>query len=152
MRWVGAAIVLVVSLVGCGSEAPPPDAVPIVTGDTGCYAGGESGQAGVLVADAKYGTMFNGMIVEWPRGFRAFVSEGVVQIVDANGTHIATTGRRYYISFAAPYANQPKAMHGIEVYPAAATCGYAWDFVDCGVPSTRSPGTEIVEQECRGTN
>jgi hypothetical protein len=130
------------------SQRRPSGSVPLLTGDTGCYAGGESGQAGVLVADPKYGTTFNGMVVEWPQGFRGFTENGVVQIVDPKGTHIATTGRRYYISFAYPYANEPRTIDGLEVYPAAATCGYPWDFVDCAA-SPAGHGLEDVEQKCR---
>lgn len=144
MRWI-VSIVLAVSLAGCGSETAPPGNVPLLTGGTGCYAGGESGQAGVLLADPKYGTTFNGMVVRWPQGFRAFVSDGVVEVVDAKGTRVARTGRTYYISFASPYANRPETIDGLEVYPAAAACGYAWDFVDCASPPT---GMEDVEAKC----
>jgi hypothetical protein len=137
-------------LLGCGS-GPPPDGFELLTGPLGCYAGGERGAAGTLEVDSEYGTRFNGIPVMWPAGFTGVRVGDEVEVHDASGTAIATTGRKYYISVA--YADRARDMLerlGIDAYPAAANCGYPWDFVDCSRPATGQPGLAEPEAACAG--
>lgn len=125
-RGIGA-LALAVCLFGC---APSGDRVELLTGVDSCYAGGEQGTDGQLVADPEYGTRFNGKPVMWPLGFTGVrLVGGEVAVLNHEGRHIATTGRTYHISYA-PVGNPEKhqLMESIEAFPAAASCGYAWDF------------------------
>jgi hypothetical protein len=68
---------------------------------------------------------------------------------DTSDSTIATTGRRYYISVA--HADQARQMIenlGIEAYPAAAGCGYPWDFVDCSALERGGRGMKRVDAAC----
>jgi hypothetical protein len=140
MRRLTTTLALGLCLLGCGSGAP----VQLLTGPLMCYAGGEQGSAGSLVADPEYGTRFNGKPVMWPEGFTGVRTGGKVEVLGPAGNTVATTGRRYYISFAyVPH----ELIEKTGAYPAAANCGYPWDFVDCGSPAT-GPGMDAAERSC----
>ena len=49
MRRLITTLAIGLCLVGCGLETPDP--VPLLTGVSGCYAGGEQGAAGLLLPD-----------------------------------------------------------------------------------------------------
>jgi hypothetical protein len=126
-------IVTAIALASCLSGCDRPGVqVPLLTGVSpdACYAGGESGMTGPLVADATYGTSFNGRPVMWPVGFRARLAGDEVEVLDSGGRVRATTGRVYHISIAPVYDNS-KLLERSNAYPAAVLCDYAWDFVDC---------------------
>ena len=120
-------LVLALGLWGC---ARPVAQVPLLTGvdPEACYAGGESGMTGPLVADATYGTSFNGKPVMWPIGFSARSAGDEVEVLDSGGGVRAITGRVYYISIA-PILGEHR--HRTYAYPAAVLCDNPWDFVDC---------------------
>lgn len=121
------------------SIQPSPAFVDLLTGGTGCYAGGEQGGAGVLVVDPKYGTRFNGMPVLWPTGFTGVRVGSEVEVRDPARNAVATTGGPYYISVAAVGwgSETHKLVEAIGAYPAAVLCGYEWDFVDCATGAAR---------------
>jgi hypothetical protein len=126
-----AGFALLMFLTGCGWN-PPRAAVPLLTAALACYAGGEQGETGVLVVDPENGTSFNGRPVIWPTGYTARRAGIEVEVLDARGNVKATTGRSYYISFAyAPMLGDDATAP----YPAAAECGYPWDFIDCTDPA-----------------
>ena len=138
---------LALSLLGC---APSGEPVQLLTGvdPDACYAGGETGMGGLLLADAHYGTSFNGRPVMWPTGFTAVRVGGEVVVLDG-GRVVATTGRKYCISIAPVFeAESRQRMEELDAYPAAANCDYAWDFVDCGTPLPRSSPIDIPEPSC----
>ena len=128
-RAVIGALALALVLVGCSAPELPEGQVPLLTGvdPNICYAGGESGETGLLVVDPKYGTRFNGKPVAWANGFTARRAGAEVEVLDAKGKVVATTGRRYHISVAPPGWD----LGPEHAYPAAAHCGYPWDLVDC---------------------
>ena len=137
--WVATSLALASGLLGCTRAGEP---VPLLTGvGEACYAGGETGMVGTLVVDAEHGTSFNGRPVMWPDGFTGLRVGDEVEVLNAGGNLVATTGRDYYISIAPVYgeANQRK-MNSVNAYPAAANCTYAWDFVDCGPATKPSEG------------
>jgi hypothetical protein len=137
------------------SSQPSPASVELLTGDTGCYAGGEQGTAGVLVVDPEFGTRFNGMPVMWPAGFTGVPVGSEVEVRDSAGNAVAMTGKPYYISnaYVGWDGETYKLAEEIGAYPAAAACGYAWDFVDCAtgaapycdvIPPPPSPTPEPI--------
>jgi hypothetical protein len=108
------------------------DGAPLLTGVDSCWAGGETGMSGRLLVDRDHGTSFNGRPVMWPTGFTAARRFGEVEVRNAGGTVVAMTGRDYFISHGR--VADPEAlelMERLNAFPAAANCGYAWDFVDC---------------------
>lgn len=121
--------VLALGLLGCGSKAPPGEPVPLLLGVDGCYAGGEQGMAAQLVASPEYGTRFGDRPVMWPVGFTGVrLKGGEVAVIDDKGKVVATTGRRYFMSYAPVYkAENAQLMERTEAFPAAANCGYPWD-------------------------
>lgn len=120
------ALLLGLFVAGCSSPAESDRRVALLTGvdPNICYAGGESGETATLLVDADHGTSFNGQPVAWPNGYMARRAGAEVEVLDAAGKVVATTGRVYHISFAPPGP-------GNGTYPAAVHCGYPWDFVDC---------------------
>lgn len=128
-------VVLALGLAGCAALTPRGEQVPLLTGNLGCYAGGEGGPTALLVAEPKYGTSFSGQPVMWPAGYTARRVGTEVIVLDAQGIVKATTGRTYHISQAfapmlPPYSNETyTGPQG--AFPAAAHCGYHWDFIDC---------------------
>jgi hypothetical protein len=136
MRRLTTTVAVALLLAGCGS-GESPTAVPLLTGNLGCYAGGESGPTALLVADPTYGTSLNGQPVMWPGGYTARRAGSQVEVLDAAGTVRATTGRTYHISFAYAPGLTPNDDGSVDsvgparAFPAAADCGYAWDFIDC---------------------
>ena len=129
----GAAVAIL--LLGLAAWVQPwKPAVPLLTGvsaDT-CFAGGEPGQTGPLLPDERFGTSFNGQPVMWPDGFSARRVGDQVEVLNSSGLVVATTGRLYHIS-RAPLANGDLGVEPtFGAYPAAASCPYEWDFVDCG--------------------
>jgi hypothetical protein len=98
----------------------------------------------VLVVDPEFGTRFNGMPVMWPSGFTGVRVGGEVEVRDSAGNAIATTGKPYYISnaYVAWGSETHKLLEEIGAYPAAAACGYAWDFVDCATRA--APYCEVI--------
>ena len=142
------AVALTLCLLGCDLWAEP---VPLLTGSLSCYAGGEGGPTALLVVDPKYGTSFDGRPVMWPQGYTARRAWGEVVVLDATGNVKATTGRTYHISSAfAPELVPADDGSGVpeptNAFPAAADCGYAWDFIDC-TAGTSVPGSP-AEQWC----
>lgn len=112
-------------LAGCGIT----DTVPLLTGDLGCYAGGENGPTALLVADPEHGTTFNGRPVMWPAGYTARRAGSEIAVLDSTGRVRAITGRSYHIAFA--YVADIIPGDAAKPFPAAVDCGYPWDFVDC---------------------
>lgn len=160
-------VVIAVGLIvlGCFAASPPtgsnpsvhpsPGSVELLTGDTGCYAGGEQGAAGVLVVDPEYGTRFNGRPVLWPTGFAGVRVGSEVEVRNAAGNAVARTGQAYYISVAAAHwpIETAELVAATGAYPAAVLCGYPWDFVDCAtgaapycdvIPPPPSPTPEPI--------
>jgi hypothetical protein len=97
------AALLAVSMVACGpSEADLGDPVQLVTGMHGpansCFTNWAEGK---LVRDATYGTVIqvagHDIPVMWRLGFTGWVSGSEIVVVDASGSVVATTGRRYRI-------------------------------------------------------
>jgi hypothetical protein len=132
VRRVAITLGLALCLVGCGAGSGEP--VELLTGLTGCYAGGESssGMNGVLVPDPSYGTSFGGMPVMWPMGFTGRHVGSEVEVLDPKGNVLATTGKTYHMSRAYVRTDEAQQMIGsVGAFPAAAGCGYAWDFMDC---------------------
>ena len=128
LRVIGT-LALALCVAGCSSAGLSDGRVELLTGvdPNICYAGGEGGETGSLVVDPKHGTSFNGHPVAWPNGFTARRAGSEVEVLDAAGTVVATTGRVYHISVAPPGPGaEPDGA-----YPAAVHCGYPWDFVDC---------------------
>jgi hypothetical protein len=107
-------------------------AIELLTGVDRCYAGGESGIRGMLLADPTYGASINGMPVMWPVGFTGVRVGGEIGVLDSAGKAVATTGKVYYMS-RGPVSSEDKRllMESIGAFPAAANCGYPWDFIDC---------------------
>jgi len=126
-------------LAGCGAApgATRGERVPLLTGDLGCYAGGEGGPTGPLVAEPQYGTSFLGKPVLWPTGYTAWRAGSEVEILDLQGRVKAMTGRTYHISQAFwpdRYPNDDGTFDGpgpLDAFPAAADCSYHHDFIDC---------------------
>lgn len=119
-------------LAGC---LLPSSTVPLLTGNLGCYAGGEGGATGQLVPDPENGTSFLGRPVMWPDGYTARRSGAEVVVLDARGNVRAITGRTYHIS----HAFSPGVIPGDDgPFPAAVECGYHWDFIDCTANPTDS--------------
>jgi hypothetical protein len=89
--------------LGCGSEAPRGEQVPLTTDETVTAYG----QGCILMhevvdvsADPITGTpVLNGgdHDVRWPRGFTAWRAGTEVEVLDASGTVVLTTGARYSI-------------------------------------------------------
>ena len=150
MRRLITALALGLCLLGCDLGEATAEQVQVLTGVDGCYAGGESGAAGLLIPDRVYGARFNGKPVMWPLGFTGVRVGDQVGFFDAAGKAVATTGRMYYISIGAVSQKARELVDELGAYPAAANCGYPWDFVDCGEPATGSPGLEVAERSCRG--
>jgi hypothetical protein len=153
MRRLNTTLALALCVLGCGAKAPPRDSVPLLTGSLGCWAGGEQGSTAPLVADQVYGTSFGGRPVMWPGGYTARRVGTEVAVLDANGNIKATTGRTYHISYAyAPALTYPTndasgdRPKPTNVFPAAADCGYAWDFIDCTAAAS-APGSP-ADQYC----
>ncbi len=122
---VAATLALALWLLGCGTARPLGEPVPLLTGVDACYAGGETGVRGQLLADAGWGTTFNGQPVMWPVGFSGVRDRGEVVVLNAEGDVVATTGRTYFIKRAPVYAPEPaRLMARIGAYPASADCGY----------------------------
>jgi hypothetical protein len=146
--WVTTALGLALCLIGCAASGEPVDLLTGVDAIS-CYAGGETGMTGPLVVDPTYGTSFNGKPVMWRTGFTARRAGGEVEVLDSAGKVVATTGRLYHISIA-PVSSEEKRrlMETIGAYPAAAECGYAWDFIDCGTPANPSAPSKDVASYC----
>lgn len=142
MRLATTTLALASCLLGCQLVAHEP--VRLLTGVNGCYAGGETGMKGRLVVDRDYGTRFNAVPVMWPVGFTAVRVGSEVEVLDTAGKVIATTGREYYISRG--YVSSPEGarLESIGAFPAAANCGYPWDFVECSPPAPPSTYCEAA--------
>lgn len=157
MLRVVSSVALALSLLGCSSagssappvesvgssaapSAPPGESVPLLTGDLGCYAGGEGGSTAPLLAEPQYGTSFFGKPVMWPTGYTARRAGSEVEVLDTQGNVKATTGRTYHISRAyAPSLQReddgsysgPGTPPPTNAVAAAAECTYHHDFIDC---------------------
>lgn len=122
-------LALALCLLGCNSQ---PVAVLTGVDANACYAGGESGPTALLVVDPKYGTSFDGKPLMWPVGYTGRRLGDEVEVLNAAGTVVATTGRLYHISMG--YVSSDGArqiIQSVGAFPAAANCGYPWDFIDC---------------------
>jgi hypothetical protein len=112
---------------------------PLLTGATpnACWAGGAPGYGGLLTVDSTYGTSVRGHPVMWPAHYSARIAGSEVEVVNATGAVVATTGRVYYFSQAtyseSAATNQPARFPGVPVdaYLATADCGYFWSLIDC---------------------
>ena len=123
MHRVIATLALALCLLGCSREG---EEVALLTGEIGCYAGGQSpSYAGVLVPDKSHGTRIDGKgPVMWPVGYTGSrLAGGQVAVLNGSGTVVATTGREYAIS--------PALHSGGGIGAIAAPDCYPWDFVDC---------------------
>ena len=143
MLRVVSSVALALSLLGCGSAAPPGESVRLLTGDLSCYAGGEGGPTAPLLAEPEYGTSFDGRPVMWPTGYTARRVGTEVVVLDTQGKVKATTGRTYHIShaFALMLIPDDAGSLGFEpanALPAAADCPYHHDFIDCTANPTDS--------------
>jgi hypothetical protein len=120
----------------------------VLTGVSGCYLGGESGVAGMLLADPDYGTSLNGKPVMWPVGFTGVRVGSELVVLNSAGTVIAKTGSEYYISIG-PVDSQEKQrlIESIGAFTAAANCPYPWDLIDCGSPAPSQ--RDVAEAKCR---
>lgn len=137
---LGGCVALSLGVLLAGTHLRAPSAqvsgdIPLLTGGTVdmCYAGGESGPTGRLAVDPTYGTNLDGQPVIWPNGFSARRAGGEIEVLDAKGGVVATTGRRYRISDR-PWDNADPLIQKAHAIPAAVGCGYPWDFVDCTAP------------------
>lgn len=143
MRRVTITLALVLCLLGCGSGKRAGDAVVLLTGADACFAGGQSpSYAGVLVPDKAHGTRIDGKgPVMWPSGFTGSrLAGGQVEVRDASGNVVATTGREYAIA-PAPNSEQLMARFGAIAAP---NC-YPWDFVDC---TASAEDDQLAEAGC----
>ena len=151
MRRLITTLALGLCLLGCGSAAPRGEPVQLLTGVSGCYAGGEQGAAGLLLVDPVHGTSFNGKPVMWPMGFTGLGVGAEVEVLNSAGKVVATTGRRYFISHGpVDAADKQQLLKTTGAFTAAASCPYPWDFFDCSSPATGTPGMIGPEQACRG--
>jgi hypothetical protein len=104
VKRLAAILVLALSLLGCQSEK-----VHLAVNSTdapGCIL---IGATGTLIVDPKYGTALdtgNASVgdhdvnpIIWPAGFSARRVGSEVEVLDATGKVVATTGRRYEIGF-----------------------------------------------------
>jgi hypothetical protein len=138
VRRVITTLALALVVVGCsaahsgGSAAASAEPVELLTGVDGCWAGGESssGISGLLVSDPGSGTAINGTPIMWPIGFTGRRAGGEVEVLNADGKIVATTGRTYHISMGVVSGGAASTNVG-GAFPAAANCGYPWDFIDC---------------------
>ena len=134
-----ATVGLVLLLAGCSAalEATLGEQVPLLTGALGCYAGGEGGATGPLIAEPQYGTSWFGKPVMWPSGYTARRAGTEVAVLDTHGNVKAMTGRSYHMSQAFwpdQYPNDDGTFDGPgphDAFPAAADCTYHHDFIDC---------------------
>ena len=100
MRRLVTALALAVCLFGCGSAGEPVELLTDVTaGPGGCWLNAYQSNE-ELVAHPEYGTAIkygSGAIeaAVWPRGFTARRNGSEVEVLDASGAVVATTGRRY---------------------------------------------------------
>lgn len=99
-------VALALCLVGCGLLPPHGDPVQILTAPRPvCFA---ADAAGLLVVDPTDGTAIIGdghpnmlvggdvpVTVAWPPGFTARRSGSEVEVLDPQGTVVATTGQSY---------------------------------------------------------
>lgn len=133
-------LALALCLSGCAAEP-----VQLLTGVDSCWAGGESssGITGVLVPDPSSGTSIDGTPIMWPVGFTGLrLFGGGVEVRDAEGKVLATTGRTYHMSMGR--VSGTAATTNIDgAFPAAANCGYPWDFIDCTAAAAAATG-ELV--------
>src|SRR6266567_5163790 len=99
MRLISTTLALAILVLGCSMGDP----VHLMTGPSDCYLGGEVGHEGVLRADPKYGTVFDGTPVIWPVGFTDIrVTGGEVAVLNEVGRVVATTGKKYGMAGAHP--------------------------------------------------
>lgn len=97
MRRVTTTLALALSLLGCELFS---NQVPLLTVDRddpgGCIL---SYTVLELIADPTFGTVYtNGDPVKWPRGYTARRAGTEVEVLDAGGNVVLTTGRRYMVS------------------------------------------------------
>lgn len=140
MLRVLSSVAMALSMLGCSSaglSAPLGESVPLLTGDLGCYAGGEGGGTARLLAEPQYGTSWLGKPVMWPSGYTARRVGTEVAVIDKQGNVKATTGRTYHMSRAYSEALTPnddgtfKGPGPHDALPVAADCSYHHDFIDC---------------------
>ena len=96
-------LALALCLLGCSSSEPIP--VPLLTGTEDCQV---DAALGLLTVDPKYGTAIideqgaasdrRPTPVMWPAGYTGWWLDPQVVVKDPQGTGVATTGRRYWIS------------------------------------------------------
>jgi hypothetical protein len=102
VRRITASLALALCLLGCGSVVLPWDRVELLTSDGPnlCYT---SETGGPLIVDRTNGTAIDSgdptapVPVMWPRGFSGRWAGSEVEVLDPDGTVVATTGRSYRI-------------------------------------------------------
>ncbi len=106
MRRVATALVLALSLLGCGSVVPTSEPVQLLTGPLPFDADECSSDfyvASELLVDPQYGTSLASFLagettpVMWPPGFTGSRMGSEVMVWDATGNLVATTGQSYSI-------------------------------------------------------
>jgi hypothetical protein len=128
MRLISTTLALAILVLGCSIGNP----VHLMTGPSDCYLGGEVGSEGVLRADPKYGTVFNGMPVIWPVGFTGIpVTGGEVAVLNEAGLVVATTGKEYGMAGAHPGDDATRQLvERVGGFVAAVKCGSPQDFYE----------------------
>jgi hypothetical protein len=97
MRWITATLALAVSVLGCGL---PGAQVPLITVRTGPVGGCVlMYQVVDVIADPTSGTAIKGSgePLRWPNGYTARRSWFEVEVLDADGKVVLTTGSRYWM-------------------------------------------------------
>jgi hypothetical protein len=124
---------MAILVLGCSMGGP----VHLMTGPSDCYLGGEVGYEGVLRADPKYGTVFDGTPVItapviWPVGFTGIgVTGGEVAVLNEAGRVVATTGKKYGMAFAHPGDDATRQMaERVGGMVVAVKCAYPQDFYE----------------------
>jgi len=124
-------VALAVFVVGVHRASPVASTEPValLTGVDSCWAGGAPGDGGLLTADAAHGTSLRGKPVMWPVGYSARRAGSEVEVLNAKGAVVATTGRVYY--FAEARVSDPSKVNTETTYLASADCPYFWSLIDC---------------------
>ncbi len=144
MRLVSTTLALAILVLGCSIGNP----VHLLTGPSNCYAGGEVGHEGVLRADPKYGTVFQGVPVIWPVGFTGTpVPGGEVAVLNEAGLVVATTGKEYGMARAHPGDDATRLLSERGGFVAAVKCGAPQDFYE--VPAETVPDVPPTQNEIR---
>ena len=120
-----AVAIATVLLAGCAVFAGAPVAIVTDTGyssdDLACWLAINNDTL-LLVADPKFGTGFksdNGDVVpaKWPPGYTGHRAGSEVEVYNARGVLVATTGRRYRIDWVSLPANFDGSQPAVGEFP-----------------------------------